>query len=123
MKKIFLEYRDHFDAAHYLRGYEGDCANLHGHRWQVDICISGEVLNEVGILFDFKDLKRVMKIVLPDHRCLNDLEWFAQRNPTAENLACYLFDKISSHLPFHLQLEWVKVWESPGACARVERGQ
>ena len=121
MSRVFLEYKDHFDAAHFLRGYEGDCANLHGHRWEVEVCVSGRSLGELGILIDFKELKRIMKKVLPDHRLLNGIPAFEQVNPTAENLALYLFEKIRFMLPYGVRLDSVRVWESPGACARVER--
>jgi len=132
--RLFLEYQAHFDAAHYLKGYLGPCANLHGHRWEVRIGISGTVLNEVGILVDFRDLKDMMKAVLPDHQCLNDLAEFAEMNPTAENLAGYLFRRIDDYIQAcfcndgfkeaarPVRLDWVRVYESPGACALVERG-
>jgi len=131
MKRVFLEYTGHFDAAHYLRGYEGNCSNLHGHRWDVQICVSGMNLNETGILIDFKTLKQMMKDVLPDHKSLNEINPFKEINPTAENLARYFYDRFGKYLTgplrFHggernLRLERVKVWESPGACAMVERG-
>jgi len=128
MEKFYLEYEGHFDAAHCLRGYSGLCANLHGHRWKVKIQISGDCLNEIGILVDFKDLKKMMKRALPDHCYLNDFPEFAEKNPTAENLAPTLFRIFEQELrgveagvPGTLTLEWVRVWESPEACAMVKR--
>jgi 6-pyruvoyltetrahydropterin/6-carboxytetrahydropterin synthase len=125
--KIHLEYRDHFDAAHYLRNYLGPCSNLHGHRWEVEISLSGMTLDRVGILVDFKVLKAMMSELLPDHCCLNDLPYFTEKNPTAENLSVYLFEKVEEYLktittPASVQLERIRVWEAPGACAMVERG-
>ena len=127
MKRIFLEYRSHFDAAHFLRGYDGACANLHGHRWEVLIKISGTFLDENGILVDFKVLKELMKRTLPDHQSLNDISAFTDVNPTAENLASFLFNRLRTQIvelrkDAQLQLESVRVYESPEACALVERG-
>ena len=53
-----------FEAAHNLRGYDGKCANLHGHNWIVEVEVAGEKLNELGILVDFKDVKRELKKLL-----------------------------------------------------------
>jgi 6-pyruvoyltetrahydropterin/6-carboxytetrahydropterin synthase len=120
MKRIYLELKDHFSAAHWLRGYDGPCANLHGHQWDVEVCISGTELNEVGILIDFKQLKTMMKEILPDHTCLNEMAEFEFKNPTAENLAVYFFEVIRDYLfklNENIRLERVKVWEAPGACA------
>jgi 6-pyruvoyltetrahydropterin/6-carboxytetrahydropterin synthase len=124
--RYHLEFKDHFDAAHYLRGYRGPCVNLHGHRWEVQVGISGRELDSVGILIDFKAVKRLLAENLPDHRCLNELDYFSgDKNPTAENLAVYLFDRIRSGLRginASLDLDFVKVWETPDASVRVERG-
>lgn len=128
--RFYLEYQTHFDAAHFLRGYDGPCCNLHGHRWEVQLCVSGIKLNKDGILVDFKDLKKMLGHILPDHRCLNDLAEFKEKNPTAENLARFFFNRIEYHLDCKplpsaecpLRLERVRVYESPGACALVERG-
>lgn len=130
MKRVFLDYTGHFDAAHYLRGYEGICSNLHGHRWDVEIRVSGKQLNDIGILIDFKSLKQMMKDVLPDHKSLNEINPFKEINPTAENLVRYFFDQFEKYISgplrfagqYDVRLERVRVWESPGACAMVERG-
>ncbi len=53
-----LEISRHFSGAHRLVGYPGGCANLHGHNWLVTVCLEAEKLNEIGIAYDFKDLKR-----------------------------------------------------------------
>lgn len=52
---------EHFDAAHFLRGYTGKCAKVHGHTWQVEIRVQGEKLNECGMLVDFAFLKEKLK--------------------------------------------------------------
>jgi len=101
-----LSVRRHFSAAHYIENYEGKCANLHGHTWVVEVVLSGEVLNN-GMLVDFAVAKERLDALLPDHTNLNDRYDF---NPTAENLACYLYR--SFHIPDNAILESVTVWES-----------
>lgn len=122
MSKFFLEQRFHFDAAHHLVGYDGKCANVHGHRWRVDVRISGTMLNGIGVLIDLKDLRQLVEPILPDHKNLNDLPSFGVANPTAENLASYFYSILEPVFPEGVQLESVRVWETPEACACVERG-
>ncbi len=116
-----LRYKTHFDAAHFLRGYEGKCANLHGHRWHVQLELSGLQLNDQGILIDFGDLKRMLAEILPDHCCLNDLESFKTVNPTAENISRHLFKEISKRMGGWTRLDSLELWESEGASAVVYR--
>ena len=98
----------HFDAAHKLENYAGDCANLHGHRWEVEFHIRAPEL-ENGIAIDFTEAKNALDKLLPDHRYLNDII----KQPTAENIAEYLFlqaEKLYS-------LDKVVVWETPECAA------
>lgn len=122
MQKIFLEEQFSFDAAHFLEGYQGKCSRLHGHRWTIDVCVSGTQLNHLGLLMDFKDLAAVVDRILPDHEYLNELPEFYGVNPTAENLAKHFYSRLGRLLPEGIQIERVRVWESPTACAYVERG-
>lgn len=112
----------HFDAAHFIRDYDGDCANLHGHRWDVEVCISGQQLDHLGMLIDFKEVKNTIRkaLKLLDHSLLNDLPTFDPKgvNPTAENLARFLFLEFKRDLVLgEKHLEWVKVYESPDTWA------
>ena len=79
----------HFDAAHYLRGYQGKCEELHGHRYRVVVKLRAEKLNDIGLAYDFTDVKRHLKEILArfDHTCLNDVADFSEINPSAENIA------------------------------------
>jgi len=108
-----LKVKADFDAAHYLRDYDGDCANLHGHRWTVEASFEYAQLNELGFACDFKVLKDNLKSVLPDHRCINDIEPFDCRNPTAENIAQFLYMKVAG---MSLPIRAITVWETPTAC-------
>ena len=110
--------QEHFDAAHFLRNYQGDCANLHGHRWMITVCVEGSRLDELGILLDFSEIKQSLRRILKpfDHCLLNDLPSFAEINPTAENLAKMIFQGLKGELPpAGSRLAWVRVNESPEA--------
>lgn len=114
-----------FAAAHRLRGYEGNCERLHGHNWKVAISVSGSKLNEVGMLIDFKEIKRKGKAVLSqlDHFYLNDIPPFdAQLNPTAENIAFYLFEQLAQQIDDdRIQISSVTVWENDRNSATYRR--
>jgi queuosine biosynthesis protein QueD len=110
-----LTVKDHFDAAHALIGYPGQCRNLHGHTWDVEVSVSGSELDEVGIVYDFKDLKDDLHNILDsyDHKYLNEVAPFDAFNATAENLARVVYERLEATLPDHIWLEEVAVWESP----------
>lgn len=116
-RMFHLTIKSHFDAAHALVGYPGECRKLHGHTWDVECTIKGSKLDEVGILYDFKALKRDLNEILNrfDHEYMNDIPPFDQLNSTAENLSEYIFNELESKLPDHVTLESVAVWESPVA--------
>ena len=109
-----------FEAAHKIENYPGKCAFLHGHNWIVEAIVSGDELNELGILIDFKILKAELNKILDelDHKYLNELAIFSKQNPTAENLAKEIFEKLSASEIFvgSAKLKAVKVHESPKSC-------
>ena len=117
----------HFDAAHFLRGYPGKCANIHGHRWKVEITLQGEKLDELGILIDFMDVKNMLKEVLEvfDHKMINDVPPFDGFNPTAENIARFIYeqmaDKLGNQTGSNVWITKVTVWESEAASATYFR--
>jgi len=92
-----LDIHREFSAAHSLRGYQGDCANLHGHNWSVQVFIQSEKLDEVGIALDFKILKKDLDAVLAelDHKNLNEHPHFREINATSENLAMYIYRRLA----------------------------
>jgi 6-pyruvoyltetrahydropterin/6-carboxytetrahydropterin synthase len=110
-----LTVKDHFDAAHALHGYPGECRELHGHTWDVEVTVSGEHLDEVGIVYDFKRLKEDLAAVLEpfDHAYLNEVTPFDSLNPTAENLARVIFEQLASTVGTEVTVSAVAVWESP----------
>jgi len=131
MYEIMVE--DTFASAHQLKGYDGPCENLHGHTWKVQVFLSGDKLNETGMLFDFKTAKAALKDILFefDHKNLNEMEMFTCSNPTAENIARVIFGKFNDKInemgnnvgsrhggtARGVILSNVTVWESERTCA------
>lgn len=113
--EIFV--KDHFAAAHALRGYDGNCANMHGHNWDVEAYIQCTRLNQLGIGVDFRDVKEIVKDVLGklDHTNLNEVAEFGSINPTSENIAKFLYNELSRRLNTEvITVKKVMVFESPG---------
>ena len=109
-----------FAAAHQLRGYKGNCENLHGHNWRVQINMTADRLNEIDIVMDFRDLKKVAReVVAPlDHVLLNDVFPFTEKNPTSENIAKWIFDSLKKKINNGtVRVAAVTVWESESASA------
>src|SRR3989304_3981087 len=96
-----LSIDERFSAAHRLPGYPGACARLHGHNYRVRVTVRGEELNELGMLVDFGELKRICREILGelDHQLLNDLPEFQNQSPTSEHLARFVFEEVSARLP------------------------
>ncbi len=109
-----------FAAAHQLRGYKGNCENVHGHNWRVQINVLAERLNEIDIAMDFRDLKKIAReVVAPlDHVLLNDVFPFTEKNPSSENIAKWIFDSLKKKINNGvLRVAAVTVWESDTASA------
>lgn len=107
---------EHFNAAHYLRGYAGKCEKLHGHRFKVVVTVTAAKINETGLAFDFAELKGHLRQVLAtfDHTCLNEVFPFDKINPSSENIAVSIYDRLKYCLPQGtVSLSSVEVWESP----------
>lgn len=136
----FLKASASFDSAHFLHGYNGKCANLHGHHWVVEVEILGERLQtdgaERGMLIDFGDLKKAVRDLADDfdHALIyekNSLKPDTEKallsenfklipmdfRPTAEAFAKYFQEKLGElDLPVHR----VTVYETPDNCAAYE---
>jgi 6-pyruvoyltetrahydropterin/6-carboxytetrahydropterin synthase len=95
-----LSVSDTFSAAHRLCGYQGACSNLHGHNWKVRVCLMADSLDEVGMALDFGRIKELLAGILAefDHAYLNDLPAFASQNPTSENLARHIYERMADAL-------------------------
>ena len=95
-----LSVDSHFAAAHCLRGYEGDCARMHGHTWGVTVTVGARDNPDLGMAIDFKTISARLEEIVSrfDHRTLNDLPEFEERNPTAENIARMIFELLTAAL-------------------------
>jgi len=112
-----LTIKAHFDAAHALRDYPGECRKLHGHTWDVEVTVAGEQLDDIDIVYDFKRLKADLDAVLEplDHAYLNEVPPFDELSPTAENLARVVYDALEQRVGSEVVMKEVAVWESPVA--------
>ncbi len=109
-----------FAAAHNLINYQGDCENLHGHNWRVEVVVVAKELDKAGLGIDFKILKKQTNSLLDelDHKYLNDLTPFKNDSPSSENISRYLFERLSETLNNeNITVETINVWESENACA------
>jgi 6-pyruvoyltetrahydropterin/6-carboxytetrahydropterin synthase len=109
-----------FSAAHRIREIGGKCEALHGHNFLVEVSVASESLNAEGLLIDFRILKRWTEEVLDqlDHKFLNELDYFKTTNPSSEQIARYLYDRIDERARQEkLHLARVTVWESENSCA------
>jgi 6-pyruvoyltetrahydropterin/6-carboxytetrahydropterin synthase len=109
-----------FSAAHRLKNYQGPCENLHGHNWLVRATVHCETLNASGLGIDFKVLKDHLKGILAefDHKDLNAVLDAVNINPSSENIARYIFEKLETVLAGgKVAMARVDVQETPGTCA------
>lgn len=116
-----------FDAAHFLRNYEGPCARMHGHTWRVEAAVVGEELGPGQLLIDFHDLGELLREVIApfDHCCLNEMDPFLELSPTSENIARFIYGRLEERLrelPPGVRLSWVGVSESPDTGAVYREG-
>ena len=122
MYRIFTE--GNFSAAHRLRKYHGKCERQHGHNWRVRVYVSGQELDDGGMLLDFTLLKAWLKDVLEifDHRDLNELPFFATEEPSAENICRIIWEELSPRVEEagDIRVSRVMVWESDKSCAIYE---
>ena len=111
-----ISVEQHFDAAHFLRGYHGKCEALHGHRFRVVVKVKSSGVDDIGIAYDFAKLKQHLGDILArfDHTCLNDVPPFDKINPSSENIASTIYNELKPKLAeAPVSLSGVEVWESP----------
>lgn len=110
-----------FASAHTLRDYPGACSRMHGHNWKVELEVIATSLDDAGMGVDFKKMKKAANEVGDqlDHRYLNELEPFTEINPTAENIAAYMYREIASRLNSDtIKVSALTLWETDRACVR-----
>lgn len=91
---------NYFCGAHRLRDYRGDCIQMHGHNYQLITEMSAPTLNDEGMVIDFAIARPAIdKIVQQlDHKFFNEIPPFDKINPTAENIAAWLYKQIAQEL-------------------------
>jgi len=112
-----------FDAAHFLPGYEGRCANLHGHTWNLEVELEGPIDRKTGMVLDFAKLKKtVNNLVIDrlDHTCLNDLPADFNRMPTCENILLWIADQLKPHDCYAFKLSRLRLYEGLESFAEMD---
>ena len=117
-----LKVRTHFAAAHQLAMVGQKCENLHGHNWHVEVYVTGEDLNPAGVLVDFGEIKKEVRGIMEelDHKFLNELEAFADAQPSSERIAVYIAKRLQPKLDGFkekIRVSRVSAWESDDSCA------
>lgn len=133
----YIKVEKSFDAAHFLKGYDGKCKNIHGHHWRVIVCVKSKSLEEMGqtrgMVTDFSDLKKALQeeVNYFDHSLIYETESLKPQTicalldedfkirevpfrPTAENFARDFYQKIQNR---GYQIDSVTVYETPDNCA------
>ncbi len=136
MAKIRITKAYKFDMAHALPGHDGLCSNIHGHSYELLVTLIGEPISDInspklGMVIDFKDLKRIIKGLIVDdldHSMVlrqdapKDLIDVLKQNyeriilvdyqPTSENMIIDFADRIIKALPDGVKLHHLKLWET-----------
>jgi len=109
-----------FAAAHQLTMVGAKCENMHGHNWRIEVYVQGGQLDDGGVLMDFGEIKRQVADVMEqlDHRYLNELNHFANAQPSSENIAFFVAQQLRKRIDRPgLRVSRVAAWESDDACA------
>jgi len=135
----FLHTEASFDMAHRLLGYEGKCSNLHGHTVKIEVTVSNRTLQPIGFVVDFQILDRLIKKWINDNwdhvtilsasdklceQLVDTKVYKMESNPTAENLAYELYNKLSALFEEQQEgykIDSVTVWETPKHAATYIR--
>lgn len=134
LTKIF-----HFETAHAIHGYNGACKNIHGHSYELHVTVAADAEFEdyipaPGFVIDFKEIKKIVKegiIINLDHKLLLSKQFIAENNyisqqenliqwevePTAENILLYIKKILINSLPAHVQLAYLKLYETKDSYA------
>ena len=109
-----------FSAAHQLRLYDGKYENLHGHNWTAQVTVEADELNPIGVGIDFVELKKVVEGILSrlDYQNINEISPFDKENPSAENIARWLFLELKTQIDTEsTRVKRVEVCEMEGCGA------
>ncbi len=110
-----ISIKSHFSSAHQLRGYPGDCERLHGHNYGLEVVCRCQELDSLGMGIDFKVLKAKVTDVVSelDQYNLNDKPFFREKNPSAENIASWIYTELKQRInDGRVNIHQVNVWET-----------
>jgi 6-pyruvoyltetrahydropterin/6-carboxytetrahydropterin synthase len=109
-----------FRASHQLTLADGSRESTHQHNWVVTTGVSNDKLDGMGLVMDFGRLMAMVSEITAefDNGRLDDVDYFRRNNPSAENVAKYIFDKLEAQLPDGVILRSIKVVEEPGCRAK-----
>ena len=126
---VYLTRVEHFNAAHKLfnpawdkeknEAVFGKCANenWHGHNYELQVTLKGEVNADTGFLFDVKRLSQLINeyvIEKIDHKNLNvDVDFLEGKMCSTENLAIGIWEQLQPQLPATVHLHCIKLYETP----------
>ena len=125
----------HFESAHAISNHPGKCRNVHGHSYELRVSVAASELNTNDMIMDFAELKAIVKdnvIRELDHALLlcNDGELsdefrnhsgkmiWTEREPTAEHMLEMIVDRIQPHIPNHIKLKQLQLWETRSSFAQ-----
>ena len=109
-----------FAAAHQLTMVGAKCENMHGHNWKIEVHVTGEKLDEGGVVMDFGVIKKHVRNIMSllDHKYLNELEFFQQSQPSSENIAWFVAHELQQRIDHpSVNVSRVTAWESDDASA------
>jgi 6-pyruvoyltetrahydropterin/6-carboxytetrahydropterin synthase len=107
-----LSVEGYFSAAHQVKGYAGDCADVHGHTYKIEVRVRVTKLDKIGMAIDFRSIKKHLDNLLDglDHKNLNTIPFFEKHNATAECVAQYIFENMKKKID---NVSTITVWEGP----------
>jgi 6-pyruvoyl-tetrahydropterin synthase len=109
-----------FWASHQLIFLDGSKEPVHYHNWLVTVEVGSKKLNDMAVVMDFHGLKAMVDNITAEfnNKALNRIGYFQQNSPSAETVAKYIYDKISTQLPQGVKIRNVKVVEQAGCSAK-----
>ena len=109
-----------FAAAHQLTMVGAKCENMHGHNWKVEVYLTGDKLDDAGVVMDFGEIKKHVAEIMSmlDHKYLNELEFFQKSQPSSENIAAFIAGRLQQRIDNSaVRVSRVTAWESDDASA------
>ena len=108
-----------FSSAHFLRNYHGEDEPLHGHNWRVQVKLRGpKLVAPEQYLVDFVEARQILDKIIDqiDYKNINEVTPFDKRNPSAENIARWIYEEFTKALPAPKPSS-VTVWETESGAA------